>query len=177
MSADFLSGRLSGFVVMFVFVCLFRCSVLICHVHVPPLLRLSSSKTNPTLHREKWIVGSRGAKCYYKFFKARQKLHQSTPYRYKYNLGLANITSVDEDDIGRMVSQKALWHKLAGRPMRPLHLLSFNGREGFCFGTKVLPFPANINSVRIGLMVVSPEGAEAEANEGKESSSSDDEDA
>ena len=125
--------------------------------------------------REKWIVGSRGAKCYYKFFKARQKLHQSTPYRYKYNLGLANITSVDEDDVGRMVSQKALWHKLAGRPTRPLHLLSFNGREVFCFSTKLIAFPANVNAVRIGLMVVSPEGAEVEAKEGEDMEVSDDE--
>ena len=80
------------------------------------------------------------------------------------------LRGVDEDDIGRMVSQKALWHKLAGRPMRPLHLLSFNGREVFCFSTKLMAFPANINAVRIGLMVVSPEGAEADANGGEDSS-------
>ena len=90
-------------------------------------------------------------------------MHQSTPYRYKYNLGLAQVTSVDEDDIGRMVSQKALWHKLAGRPTRPLHLLSFNGREVYCFGAKVMSFPGNVNAVRLGLMVISPEGSSADA--------------
>ena len=33
-----------------------------------------------------------------------------------------------------------------------------------------MAFPANINAVRIGLMVVSPEGAEADANGGEDSS-------
>ena len=106
--------------------------------------------------RQKWIIDSRGAKAYLKYFKARQKLHQSTPFRYTYHLGLASIVSVDDNDVGRIVSQKALWHIKAGRPDVPLHLLAFDGREVFCYSTKLQCFPGNVNSCRIGLMVVVP---------------------
>ena len=107
--------------------------------------------------RQKWIIGSRGAKAYLKYFKARQKLHQSTPCKYKYHLGLATIVSVDDNDVGRIVSQKAIWHIMAGRPNLPLHLLAYDGREVFCFTTKISCYAGNVNSCRIGLMVVFPE--------------------
>ena len=112
----------------------------------------------PSLCRQKWLIGSRGAKAFLKYFQARKKLHQSTPYRYTYHLGLASIVSVDDNDVGRIVSQKAKWHMMAGRPDVPLHLIAHDGREVFCYATKLQVYPGNINSCRIGLMVVCPQG-------------------
>ena len=60
---------------------------------------------------------------------------------------------------------KSSWHKLAGRPTRPLHLLSFNGREVFCFSTKLIAFPANVNAVRTGSWSL-VQGAEEELGQG-----------
>ena len=109
-------------------------------------------------NRQKWIVDSRGAKAYLKYFKARQKLHQSTPYRYTYHLGLASMVTVDDNDVGRIVSQNASWHMLANRPNTPLHLIACDGKEVFCFSSKVLIYPGNVNACRVGLIVVVPEG-------------------
>lgn len=76
--------------------------------------------------------------------------------------------TVDDNDVGRIVSQKALWHIKAGRPDVPLHLLSADGREVFCYSTKLQCFPGNVNSCRIGLMVVVPEPLTSDEGSGKE---------
>jgi hypothetical protein len=69
---------------------------------------------------------------------------------------LASIVTVDDNEVGRIVSQKALWHMMAGRNDVPLHLIACDGREVFCYSTKLLVFPGNINACRVGLMVVKP---------------------
>ena len=57
--------------------------------------------------------------------------------------------SVDDNDVGRIVSQKALWHMKANRPDVPLHLLAFDGREVFCYCTKIHTYPGNVTACRI----------------------------
>ena len=127
----------------------------------------------------KWIKNSRGSWKYYSkliqlpkslkycanliiffhvftdFYKAREKLHRSVPFKYSYRLGFASLTSVDADDVSREISQKAIW--IDPDLNTPMHLADYGGKAVFCVQVRISAYPGNINCCHVAFMAICPQ--------------------